>query len=810
MLSDRDRKKLNNRLQSLYDRVYKIEDHGHPIATTFHTLPLRTGTDYYKIVKNPLSLHGVGRKIKNSKYDDGQQFVDDLSQVSWNARLYNIRESKVYRHALILKQFVLTVVIPKLKNDKAVPNSKTIAYPVLGDLPDEKDEAKVDDIDVVEAIEQPKLESVSIVQYETTPQAEPAYSGSGGRPTPPLDYQQQQQYQQQYQQSFSSTGSIGLLSSHQLSPPPFKQSKHVESGIRRGRPPIIDKPFETRIKLILKSFKKLRDPNNESRSLTQHFDKLPDTKTNPLYYHTITNPISLFEIKVKVRTRKYTSVDQFIHDLDVMFLNFQMFYQNDPYSEEFIDFQNFNREAHAIIQQEISKSDQDLMVSLTSGNDGVVRYPLDTLEVNGYSYKIGDWVLIENGNDPEKPTVGQIFRLWSTEDGNRYCNVCWYYRPEQTCHVADRLFFLNEVCKTGQYRDHLVNEIVGPCYVIFLTRYQKGDLPDGVIPDGAPWFICEFRYNESNHVFNRIRTWKACLPDEVRDHPEQPLIPLNDTRKLIKYESPIKSLLPKDAYIGMPIPEPTLGQPKAPPLVGLVYLAPAFKEDDLGQYVTSPNVAPMPELDETASGRRAFLFTPISQLKGGGGATTTVYTTGGIALPSVETAQPPVVVPVATAAYSAPIPVVVPEEKPILPGTYKLLQSQIQESQSKRLQEQQLQQLQQQQQQQVYGRVSTPPTSITPTGSNFHTSTSNYSTLLAGGVLSYALDDVEGKLADFTVLNKRRRINHNSNNDTHTEVELVIFYRAPPYVIPGNRIITNNATELGHSAAYLAWKLNQS
>ena len=51
--------------------------------------------------------------------------------------------------------------------------------------------------------------------------------------------------------------------------------------------------------------------------------------------------------------------------------------------------------------------------------------------------------------------------------------MCWYYRPEQTCHAVDRLFFLNEVCKTGQYRDHLVDDIVGPCYVIFLTRYQK-------------------------------------------------------------------------------------------------------------------------------------------------------------------------------------------------------------------------------------------------------------------------------------------------------------------------------------------------
>ena len=188
----------------------------------------------------------------------------------------------------------------------------------------------------------------------------------------------------------------------------------------------------------------------------------------------------------------------------------------------------------------MSKSDKEIILATSSSSDGVLRFPLEVLEVDGYTYKIGNWVLMKNPADPERPIVGQIFRMWSTEDGKRYVNMCWYYRPEQTCHAVDRLFFLNEVCKTGQYRDHLVDDIVGPCYVIFLTRYQKGDLPEGVIPESAPWFICEFRYNENTHVFNRIRTWKACLPDEVREDPEQPLIPLKETRKLIKYESQLK------------------------------------------------------------------------------------------------------------------------------------------------------------------------------------------------------------------------------------------------------------------------------
>ncbi|KAK6202647.1 uncharacterized protein RJT21DRAFT_134536 [Scheffersomyces amazonensis] len=770
-MSDRERRKLSSKLQGLYGKFYKYEDKGISISSTFHTLPLRSGTDYYKIVRNPLSLHAVGRKIKNMKYENAQQFVDDLALISWNARLYNLKDSKVYKHALFLKQFILSTVIPKLKSDRSLPNNKSIAYPHLGDLPDGKDEAIVEEMNFTEAPDREFSAEPSI-----TPQVEQYV---------PIQHLQHQQLQ--LQQQPPSTPQVYIPPAaprHAASPTP----KNIESGIRRGRPPIIDKPFETRIKLILKSFKKLRDPNNDNRFLTQHFEKLPDSKINSDYYQRIPNPISLNEIRVKVRTRKYSNVDQFIHDLDIMFSNAQLYYESDPYCEEFIDLQNFNKEAQVIIQQEISKSDQDLIISSTSGNDGIVRFPLDSVEVNGYTYKIGDWVLISNPADPEKPTVGQVFRMWSTKDGTRYFNACWYYRPEQTCHGVDRLFFINEVCKTGQYRDHIVSEIVGPCYVIFLTRYQKGDLPAGVIPEGAPWFICEFRYNETTHVFNRIRTWKACLPDEVRDNPEQPIIPLKENRKLIKYESPIRSLLPKDSYLGMAIPDATPGQPNSPPLVGSVYITAPIKDDDLGQYTTSPNTVPVPDHNDINSGRRAFLFTPISQLKGGGGITHTVYTT--------STSEPPV-------SHFEEKPAIIAQQ---LPGSYKSLQAQIQESQAKQLQEQQLQQLQQQQHQQLFGRVSTPntlPLGAPPAGVTYHTSTSTYSTLLAGGVLSYIVNDsnltnvIDG-------VNKRKKIDKDGNSS-----EGIVFYRAPPVALGGNRIITNNGLEFGHSAKYLAWKLSQ-
>ncbi|CAI5758972.1 unnamed protein product [Candida verbasci] len=846
-MSDREKKKLHSRIQPLYEGIYQLKDGGYEINVPFHTLPLRTGTDYYKIILNPLSLHAVGRKIKKFQYNDAQEFIDDLALISWNARYYNEPNSIIYRYAQILQNYINEVVLPKLRNDKMISNGPNLKYPYIGELPEnrENDQLTGFSFDNIKFNNNNNhntpvqtLESTPIpthhqdYEMSVTPQQIPepinpskplVQTGYNTRQiSNPTPISKQTLYQQKHSKQSSS-------------------QQQIESGIRRGRPPIIDKPFETRIKLILKGFKKLR--SSAGQPLTKHFEKLPDIKMYPDYFQIIQNPISLAEIRIKVRSRKYHSVEEFINDLDLMFANSQQYFQNDPYSEESLDYQQFKKEAHMVIQTELSKSDKEIILATSSSSDGVLRFPLETLEVNGYSYKIGDWVLMKNPADPERPIVGQIFRMWSTEDGKRYCNMCWYYRPEQTCHAVDRLFFQNEVCKTGQYRDHLVDDVVGPCYVLFLTRYQKGDLPEGVIPRDAPWFICEFRYNETSHVFNRIRTWKACLPDEVRDDPEQPLVPLHENRKLIKYESPIKHLLPQGSYVGMAIPEPVPGTANSPPITGSVYLSSPLPNDDLGQYITSPNTVPVPEHDDMKHGRRAYLFTPISQLKGGGGSTNAVYATTPAlphGSPNHEPARPnmsstlsstlPSTTNIPTIStntsyntYSKPVypqPQPQPQQsqisQPQLPSGYRSLQTEMQENQAKKLQEQQFHQLQQQQHQQLFRKSNSPTTQdLIPQNTNYHTSTSTYSNLLQGGTLAYGLqenenesdmeDDLDSDLNGLgQFINKKRRI-INVDGDYVNEL---IFYRAPPVLISGsNRIITNNGTELGNSAKYLAWKI---
>ncbi|GMF41725.1 unnamed protein product [[Candida] boidinii] len=317
------------------------------------------------------------------------------------------------------------------------------------------------------------------------------------------------------------------------------------------------------------------------------FEKNPNSSKYPEFYQLIANPISFHDIKIKIKQTKYDSVNPFVEDVFLLIQNYKTYYASNPLRLSVVTLleQSFNK----YLTDELRKPDDFYLDSAHQG-----RFPLDKVEWSGKIYKVGNWVLITNPNDERKPIIGQIFRIWSVpeESDQKYINVCWYFRSEWTAHRYDRIFLKNEVFKTGQYRDHKIEEIIGPCHVAYYTRWLKGD----PIDFEGPMFICEYRYNDSDKNFNKIRTWRACLPDEVRDH-EDPIELLSEPRVVVKYESPIKDLLPEGASDSDPFPESVMKHENAPPLVGGVYYRTPRLSDDPNQYSTIPakDTLPLPD-----------------------------------------------------------------------------------------------------------------------------------------------------------------------------------------------------------------------
>lgn len=533
-----------------------------------------------------MSLSTVKKRL-NHHYSNAQEFVQDLAQITWNARTYNTRQSDIYLYATILDDHIKNRIISELRK-----TDHKVSYPNLGPLPDEIEAASrshkdqdVADIPVSGEILGSAASDSGAVQGAGHGSEIVSVNGNEVDDDEEFDDQNpEEEDDDEYMDHKKPLPKIRIppvaqspiphqLQSHSMTPTPlYQRHQQQKTHMRRGRPPVIDLPYEQRIKNVLKVLKK--DFNERGENITAAFDRQPDEEREPQYYQVISNPISIDDIRKKVKQRKYKTFQLFQQDFKLVISNYQLYHRSQP--ADLRRAAELEKRFNELAQYELSRPDEDFMT------DGELKYPMNQVDHNGTTYKIGDWILIYNSNDVTKPTIAQIFRLWHTSDGRRWLNACWYLRPEQTVHRVDRLFYKNEVVKSGQYRDHLVDEIVGKCYVCHFTRFQRGD-PDMEIE--GPLFVCEFRYNESEKVFNKIRTWKGCLPEEIRDV-EEATIPVLG-RKFFKYESPIKHLLPPDASVNDPIPMPTEGAVNAPPLVGAVYLRPKVKKDDLGEYSTS-------------------------------------------------------------------------------------------------------------------------------------------------------------------------------------------------------------------------------
>ena len=329
---------------------------------------------------------------------------------------------------------------------------------------------------------------------------------------------------------------------------------------KRGRPPKVLTPMEARIHSVLKG---LRRPKNEDGELlVLPFEKVPDKAANSDYYKIITNPIALDNIKRKAKRKKYKNVDQVLADLELMFENAKTY--NEEGSDVYDAAVELQKQARQLAEQEKNKPDD-------SFRDDQGKLPLPEVQWSGETWRVGDWVHIQNLNDLAKPIVAQVYRIWKDAQGQNWINACWYYRPEQTVHRAEKHFYEHEVVKTGNYRDHRVSEIVDRCFVMFVTRFPKGR-PQG-LPRDKSVYVCESRYNEERCTFNKIKTWASCLPDEVRDKDYvMDMYPVPN--KMRKVPSPIQHLLRDDAKETDELPKPVWGNPNAPPIVGAVHRRP--------------------------------------------------------------------------------------------------------------------------------------------------------------------------------------------------------------------------------------------
>lgn len=548
---------------------------GEEIAYVFRTLPDKKIPGYYDLITNPISLNQVKIGLKKNRYNLPNEFVKDLAQIVWNAKMFNRRGSLIYKYAELLEKFIKTKVMRGIsKNKKFEEFKEPLVYPDLGVLPKNEDDEEEEGKNSEQSDEDENNENNSTIDENDTEVPNEDISVeekvhvdnvvlNNSVPQVPENHMMIRLPVNASNYIIGTTPIVKRRTPLMIPSNRLATNLNFDAWCKRGKPPTIDRPHEQRIKNVLRLMKRII--NDKREYIYYDFEKPMDKKNN----------MSLEVLRSKVRQKEYSNISEFVNDLAIMIHNFKT--SNSPGSDIYKNTVIFEKESNKLVIQESEKPDSAYLT--TDSN----KIPLDFVEFNGKKYRVGDWVLLRNPNSVATPIVGQIFRTWKTNDSQQLINVCWYYRPEQTVHRIDRLFYENEVCKSGQYRDHRAEDLLGKCYVAYFTRYQRGD--PGVIYEG-PLFLCEFRYSDIDKQFKKIRTWKGCLPDEVRNL-EDPIIPLSSLRIVPKVESPLRHLLSPNSTERSPIPDPVIGDENAPPLYGGVYIRPPDSEDDLGQYSSS-------------------------------------------------------------------------------------------------------------------------------------------------------------------------------------------------------------------------------
>ncbi|KIN00995.1 hypothetical protein OIDMADRAFT_198053 [Oidiodendron maius Zn] len=510
---------MNGIVRRLTDARDKEDEH--EISLMFQRMVnKRLLPDYFDVIKEPVAFSTIRNKLLKKLYKNFQEFVRDFALISHNAQVYNRPSAGVYQDAVVLRELFKAEL--KALVDQKIITEDEAELPDLGEIPEVEDSPPP-----------PPEEEEAEEDEDEDEDDEDEDDSDDDRPR---------------------RGRKKRRSSTALAKKPEDSGKDdLEAQKKRGRPPKVHTPMEARINTVLKGLRKFKNPGGDLKILP--FEKLPDKTLMPEYYQEVKNPIAMDLIKRKAKRKKYHSVDQVLKDLDLMFENAK----------------EYNLEESQVYKD---APDSDFV-----DEDG--KLPLPEILYNGEVWKVGDWIHLTNGNDVTKPIVAQIYRTWQDSDGQKWINACWYYRPEQTVHRYEKHFYENEVVKTGQYRDHKIEEVVDRCFVMFFTRFNKGR-PRGFPPDKEV-YVCEARYNEDKHKLNKIKTWASCVPDEVRER-DYEMDLFEAPRKMKKVPSPIKHLLREDAKEDDPLPKPTWGVPNAPPIVGAVHKRPR-----------EPNESPPPE-----------------------------------------------------------------------------------------------------------------------------------------------------------------------------------------------------------------------
>ena len=290
-------------------------------------------------------------KLLRKQYNAFSEFVADVAQICHNAQVYNRPSAPIFGAAVRLREVFQEKLQQLVQKGQITADDATL--PDLGDLPP-VDETSDNQQDMEKEVEDDDDEK-ELDNESDEGESDESDEDDMGRP------------KGRGRRVTSAAGRRGQDGNF-----------YNDTSKKRGRPPYLLTPMESRIHAILRGLRKFKA--NDGSLLVVPFEKLPDKAVLPDYYQIIAQPIALETIKMKAKRKRYSSVDHVMGDLELMFRNAMLYNEDDsPVHQAAVELQ---RQARALADEEKAKPDEDF-------RDEHGRLPLDSIEYKGHTWRVG-------------------------------------------------------------------------------------------------------------------------------------------------------------------------------------------------------------------------------------------------------------------------------------------------------------------------------------------------------------------------------------------------------------------------------------
>ncbi|KAF3829068.1 hypothetical protein GH733_003332 [Mirounga leonina] len=494
--------------------------------------------DYYKIILEPMDLKIIEHNIRNDKYAGEEGMIEDMKLMFRNARHYNEEGSQVYNDAHILE---------KLLKDKRKE---------LGPLPDDDDQKLNEVYEAVKNYTDKRGRRLSAIFLRLPSRSElPDYYLTIKKP---MDmekirshmmankYQDIDSMVEDFVMMFNNACTYNepesliykdALVLHKV----LLETRRDLEGDEDSHVPNVTLLIQELIHNLFVSVMSHQD--DEGRCYSDSLAEIP--AVDPSFPNK--PPLTFDIIRKNVENNRYRRLDLFQeHMFEVLERARRMNRTDSEIYEDAVELQQFfikirdelckngeillspalsytTKHLHNDVEKEKKEKlpkelEEDKLKreeekreaeksedsSGAAGLSGLHRTYSQDCSFKNSMYHVGDYVYVEPSEASLQPHIVCIERLWEDSAGEKWLYGCWFYRPNETFHLATRKFLEKEVFKSDYYNKVPVSKILGKCVVMFVKEYFKL-CPENFRDEDV--FVCESRYSAKTKSFKKIKLW---------------------------------------------------------------------------------------------------------------------------------------------------------------------------------------------------------------------------------------------------------------------------------------------------------------